>query len=1106
MDNRLYILLYVVSMIIICRSETLAQDSIPVALNDRYSAGINDTLTLSSPGVLSNDFNKALNAVKIHDPKHGSVELDTDGSFTYRPEPQFAGRDSFTYEANDGNTQSNMATVTIYIHSKADGYKNLMDKKVNAVPVASGDSITVEEDMTHNEPAPGVLNNDSDPDAGPEPLTADLVSDASHGSLTLYEDGSFQYTPEKNFFGRDRFTYRPYDGEYYGSETAVSITVDNVNDHPVVINDAYSTWINTAVTGNLLDNDYDPDADRISIASVKEDPTNQGGTINIDTDGSFTYSPPEDFTGTDEYNYEVSDNGSPSLSSSGTVYFSITDTMVLNTTITHNTCQGGNSGGIDLEVKDSTPGKQTLSFNGTNDEVIIPRDASLNINENITLEGWIRLSGKATDKWQVMGKNHQYYLRYNENQLIFYAGEDALTDTINIMDSLWYHLAATYNRDTMRLYVNGTEVAKKENNNVIQNKGSREFFIGRDYSGKRHFEGTIDEVRVWSVARTGKQIRNHMIRELSGNEAGLVGYWKFNTGNGFTAYDASPNNNDGSLSLPGWVNEYDYSWNGPESFSSVEEDIDKLKAGEYTCSVRADIGSTVQTTAIIREPEELMLTEVDSAHRNVSSFRRSDGAFEVDPSGGSGNYEFSIDSGSTWVDDSVFTDLTAGDYTVYLRDALDTTCQFTGLDTIRLTQPSVFHNCDSLEENKYCYRFWDESYNENDTIPVRYEWSFSDSTKLDGLEVEHCFPGPGTYNVELNMIDNRTGNIFFTQQQFEFEVKDAVQPFIRSRDAFIKNKEIKFDGLESNLPQFQIDNYYWDFGDGNSAKGPEAQHTYKNKGNHRVILGVTGINDTTGLRENYCVWKEVKVFEDYQALAIHQDKEEGKTDGASDPEEDPNNELHPESDTSEKNPGEEIFRVKVLSSREKISLQDSVFDPLRDTYEISEFYDERDSLYNYTVGQKESLRSIYPVYNDVVDRGFEQARVKSYIMGELPEKVMDEINEAFSEIDNAQFGFDEYRIAESSYPILDRIVNVMKHNSDIKIEIAAHTDNIGSFEYNMELSRKRAQSIMDYMVSKGISKDRLRAVGYGESRPIATNQKKEGRQKNRRVEFILIKE
>ncbi|MCF8335872.1 MAG: OmpA family protein, partial [Bacteroidales bacterium] len=852
----------------------------------------------------------------------------------------------------------------------------------------------------------------------------------------------------------------------------------------------------------------------------------------------------------------------------------------------------------------------------------------------------------------------------------------ALIDTINIMDSVWYHLAATYNRDTMKLYVNGAEVAKKPNDIAIQNEGSREFHIAQDGFGKRHFEGMMDEVRIWSVARSGQQIRDNMIKELNGKEDGLEGYWKFNKGSGFAAYDSSPNDNDGALSLPDWVNEYSYTWRGADGSFPVQEqeDISNLKAGAYTCMVTGGNGCPARITVPVREPKQLMLsevesahqnvtcngenngslevnpeggwgsyefsidsgetwvtdsvftglaagdytvylrdandpacrytgletititeppalsmtevadahqdvtcnggsngllevdplggsgsyafsidsggtwvsdsvftglsagdytvylrdsndttcqytglgsititeptplsmTEIDSAHQNVTSYRGADGTFEVDPSGGSGNYEFSIDSGSTWVSDSTFTALTAGNYTVYLRDANDTTCQFTGLGTISLTQPNPFSHCDSLQENNYCYRFWDESYDKIDSIPVRYEWSFSDGTKINGLKVQHCFPGAGKYSVKLNIIDNRTGNIFFTQKHYEFEIKDVVQPYIRSKDAFVEKEEMEFDGLKSNLPGFQIENYFWDFGDDTITKGPKVQHQYKKKGNYRVKLGLTGINDTTESKEYHCVWKEIKVFEDYQELAMHQENEEEK-DSAIEPEEDPNNELQTEFNAYNRNPKEAIFRVEVFSSEEKVSLQDSIFDPLRDTYEISEFYDESDSLYSYTVGKRESLSATYPVYNDVVDRGFEQARVKSYIIGELPEKVVDHIKKAFNKIDNGHFGFDEYRVLESSYPVLDRIARILKHNPDIKIEIAAHTDNIGSFGYNMKLSKKRAQSIVDYMVSKGISKDRLRAVGYGESRPIATNQTKSGRQKNRRVEFILIR-
>lgn len=1102
MNKRLSVLVCVFLIILFFCEVMRGQDNTPVALNDNYSTGINDTLIVSAPGVLGNDFDKALNAVKINGPAHGTVRLNRDGSFSYFPATGFAGRDSFTYEANNGHNQSNMATVTIYIHTKATGYKNFMDKKVNAVPIATADRRIVEEDKVYHEPAPGVLKNDSDPDSIPGTLTAELARDVKHGKLTLKADGSFDYKPEKNFFGTDCFIYRPFDGTYHGSEKRVKIEVNNVNDGPVVVNEAYATPINTSLTGNILANDYDVDKDRIKIASVNKASTEQGGTITIKTNGKFSYSPPEDFTGTDQYDYKVSDDAAPALNGSGTVYISVTDSMELNTRLTHNTCHGDHGGVIDLTVKDSMPCSQALSFNGRNDDVIIQDDPSLNMTGALTLEAWIRTAPQKEDIWQVMDKGADYGLRYEESELIFYAGEAALSHTIHITDSVWYHLAATYNGNTMRLYVNGSEIATKENHTTLQNEGSGDFYIGRDDSGKRHFKGKMDEVRVWSVSRTGKQIRNNMIRELDGSETGLEGYWRFNEGSGFTAYDATGKNN-GALSLPEWVSKYAYSWKGPDGFSSKREDISNLKAGEYTCKVKRGNGNTARVTATIREPEPLSLKQVDSAHRNPTSFQGKDGAFAVDASGGSGRYEFSLDSGNTWVSDSVFTGLPAGDYTVHLRDANDTSCQYKNLEPVHLKQPSVFSDCDSIQENNYCYRFWDESYNKMDSIPVRYEWSFSDGTKIRGLEVEHCFPDTGKYSVKLNMIDNRTGNIFFTQKHYEFEIRDAIQPYIRSKDAFIKGKEMEFDGLKTNLPGFNIDKYFWDFGDGTSAEGPVVHHTYRKKGDYRVMLAINGKNDTTGSKGNHCVWKEIRVFEDYQALAMYEEKKEGK---ANDTEKDQNGELQTEFNAYERNSREEIFRVEVLSSKQKISLKDSIFDPLRDTYMISEFYDESDELYNYTVGKKESLPAIYPIYNDVVERGFEEAQVKSYIMAELPEEVVNQINEAFSNIDNARFGFDEYKVAKSSYPILDRIINIMKHNSDVKIEIAAHTDNIGSFEYNMDLSRKRAQSIMDYMVSRGIPKDRLKAVGYGESRPIASNQTESGRQKNRRVEFILIKE
>jgi OOP family OmpA-OmpF porin len=75
----------------------------------------------------------------------------------------------------------------------------------------------------------------------------------------------------------------------------------------------------------------------------------------------------------------------------------------------------------------------------------------------------------------------------------------------------------------------------------------------------------------------------------------------------------------------------------------------------------------------------------------------------------------------------------------------------------------------------------------------------------------------------------------------------------------------------------------------------------------------------------------------------------------------------------------------------------------------------------------------------------------------------------------------------------------------MEIEIAGHTDDVGSEAYNQKLSENRAQSVATYIIEHGIDTSRLNAVGYGESRPIAFNSDEEGRQKNRRVEFKVLK-
>ncbi|MBW1782879.1 MAG: OmpA family protein [Deltaproteobacteria bacterium] len=104
-------------------------------------------------------------------------------------------------------------------------------------------------------------------------------------------------------------------------------------------------------------------------------------------------------------------------------------------------------------------------------------------------------------------------------------------------------------------------------------------------------------------------------------------------------------------------------------------------------------------------------------------------------------------------------------------------------------------------------------------------------------------------------------------------------------------------------------------------------------------------------------------------------------------------------------------------------------------------------------------------------------------------------------IHEAFFDFDKYEIRPRFYPIFDEVVAVLQNNPSLKIMIEGYTDNIGTEKYNQKLSEERARAVKDYLIKKGIQKDRLSTVGYASSRPKASNKTTAGRALNRRVKL-----
>ena len=101
------------------------------------------------------------------------------------------------------------------------------------------------------------------------------------------------------------------------------------------------------------------------------------------------------------------------------------------------------------------------------------------------------------------------------------------------------------------------------------------------------------------------------------------------------------------------------------------------------------------------------------------------------------------------------------------------------------------------------------------------------------------------------------------------------------------------------------------------------------------------------------------------------------------------------------------------------------------------------------------------------------------------------------------FAFDSAKLDKPSETIIDRAVQNLKRNPKMTVLIEGHTDSIGPEDYNMGLSVRRARAVKDYMVSQGIAKERLSVKGFGESQPLVSNDTKEGRAQNRRVEFVV---
>ncbi|MDX1408174.1 MAG: Ig-like domain-containing protein, partial [Saprospiraceae bacterium] len=244
-------------------------------------------------------------------PQHGDAVVDhngtpgdpTDDDILYTGHNSYNGPDSLQYAICDTDLDCDTAWVQISV------------LPVNDPPMAVDDiAVTPANAVAHG----NVLINDMDPDgdlllANPLP-----VSSPEHGSVMLNADGSYTYTPDPGFTGEDQFTYQVCDnGVPVLCDTAV-VYLEVVGDPapgnlpPVANPDAQQTVTGTPLNGNLISNDDDPDGDALVIMTTPVDPPDNG-SVTINPDGTYTYSPDPAFVGQDTLTYAVCDDQAPAL-------------------------------------------------------------------------------------------------------------------------------------------------------------------------------------------------------------------------------------------------------------------------------------------------------------------------------------------------------------------------------------------------------------------------------------------------------------------------------------------------------------------------------------------------------------------------------------------------------------------------------------------------------------------------------------------------------------------------------------------------------------------------------------------------------------------------
>jgi len=368
-----------------------------------------------------------------------------------------------------------------------------------------------------------------------------------------------------------------------------------------------------------------------------------------------------------------------------------------------------------------------FNFDGNNDRLRVSDDNALDVDTAFTIEAWIKpdvlsTSGLVTKFGNGSANRSFSLLLLSSGALEFSISQNGASETYvvssnTVQAGVWTHVAAVYDGSQMRTYINGVQDPNTQSASFSVFNSSKPLLIGARENGPvdLHYDGSMDEVRLWNVARTATELNDTKNCQLFGGESGLVAYYDFNQG-------IPAGNNSGITSIPdGTSNNLDA--------QILNANLTNLPSSNFVVGAVDSVSSTCYSP--------VMLNAVVSAH--VSCNGLSDGSAKAIPTAGLAPFTYLWSNGTTT--DSLVS-VAAGAYTVTVSDAFGSSA----VDSMVITEPAVLASTTVVDSNVTCNGFSDggaTASGTGGTQAYNYMWSNSAITaSITGIQ-------SGTYSVTI---------------------------------------------------------------------------------------------------------------------------------------------------------------------------------------------------------------------------------------------------------------------------------------------------------------------------------------------------------------------